>query len=112
MYIMRSFDLEMWFKCMEQYQITECAFVPPIVILTIMSPLRHKYSLKGVRNAICGAAPLDKRPQARIQELLADDAPFTQVGVPRSTCSSQLTVPGLWHDRMLLHRNHVQVSRK
>lgn len=86
-YIMRTFDLEMWFTCMEKYAITEVAMVPPIVILIIMSPLRHKYSLKAAKQAQCGAAPLDRRPQARLQELMAEGAPFTQVwGMTETSC--------------------------
>lgn len=85
-YIMKQFDLEKWFWAMEKYQITDMALVPPIAILIINSELRKKYSLKSVRVAYCGAAPLDHRPQARVQELLAPGAPFTQVWGMTETC--------------------------
>lgn len=72
---------------MQEYQITDMALVPPIAIGIIMSPLRHQYSLKSVRVAYCGAAPLDRRPQARVQELLAPGATFTQVwGMTETSC--------------------------
>ncbi|KAJ9622716.1 hypothetical protein H2203_006367 [Taxawa tesnikishii (nom. ined.)] len=86
-YILRQFDLEKWFWAMQEYQITDMALVPPIAIGIIMSPLRHQYSLKSVRVAYCGAAPLDRRPQARVQELLAPGATFTQVwGMTETSC--------------------------
>lgn len=50
-----------------------------MVMAIINSPLSKKYSLKSIRNAWCGAAPLDKDPQARLKALLRDDAPFNQV---------------------------------
>src|SRR3978361_1368445 len=45
----------------------------------IMSPLRHKYSLKSIRRIGCGAAPLDALSQRKFQALCAEGASFTQV---------------------------------
>jgi acyl-CoA synthetase (AMP-forming)/AMP-acid ligase II len=78
-YVMRRFELELWLQNIEKYQITDLASVPPIIISVIMSDKRKKYSMKSVKFATCGAAPLEKGPQARFQELLDGDAPFTQV---------------------------------
>ncbi|GAB7348711.1 hypothetical protein MBLNU459_g7450t1 [Dothideomycetes sp. NU459] len=90
-YIVQQFDLETYLSCVEKYKITDLALVPPIVIAVIMSPLRHKYSLKGVRAAASGAAPLDPHPQSRIQELLAPEATFTQVwGMTETCCISSM----------------------
>lgn len=52
----------------------------------INSPLAKKYSLKSIRLAHGGAAPLDKWSQAKLKELLAPNAPFAQVW---GECSSQ-----------------------
>lgn len=82
-----TFDLEIWFKCMEKYKITDVMMVPPLVILAIMSPLREKYSLKSARYGQCGAAPLDSHPQARFQALLPDGCSFSQIwGATESSC--------------------------
>ena len=78
-YVMRRFELEPWLYNIERYQITDLASVPPIIISVIMSDQRKKYSMKSVKFATCGAAPLEKGPQARFQELLDAHAPFTQV---------------------------------
>ena len=77
-WVLRRFDLELLLKTYEKNQITELFVVPPIVIAIIMSPLSKKYSLKSVRAGICGAAPLEKGLQARLQALLGD-AKFAQV---------------------------------
>lgn len=50
-----------------------------MIISIIMSDRTKKYDLSSVKFATCGAAPLEKGPQARFQELLADDAVLTQV---------------------------------
>ena len=50
-----------------------------MIISVIMSDKTKKYSMKNVRFATCGAAPLEKGSQARFQALLSKDAPFTQV---------------------------------
>ncbi|KJX94826.1 AMP-binding enzyme like protein [Zymoseptoria brevis] len=78
-YIMRRFELEPFLAAAENYRITVLGFVPPLVIAIINSPLRHKYSLKSVRRAGCGAAPLDRESGERLKALCADDCTFTQV---------------------------------
>ena len=84
---MRRFELEPWLQCVEKHQITDLATVPPIIISTIMSDKRHEYSMKSVKFVTCGAAPLEKGPQARFQALLEKDARFTQVwGMTETTC--------------------------
>jgi 4-coumarate--CoA ligase len=63
----------------------------------IMSPLRHKYSLKSVKAAMCGGAPLGAGPQKRFTDLLGG-APFNQVyGMTETTCIALLT-PWPEHD--------------
>lgn len=86
-YVLPRFDLEKWFWALEKYQITDLVVVPPVAIMAINSPLNKKYSLKSVRIANAGAAPLDKRPQARFQELIGQEVPFTQVwGMTETSC--------------------------
>lgn len=77
-YVMRRFELEPWLQNIEKYQITDLACVPPIIVSVIMSDSKRKYSMKSVKFVISGAAPLEKATQARFQELLDPDAPFTQ----------------------------------
>ena len=78
-YIMRRFELEPYLAAIERHQISTLGMVPPLVISIIMSPLRHKHSLKSVRRIGCGAAPLDKESGERLKALCADDCTFTQV---------------------------------
>jgi 4-coumarate--CoA ligase len=78
-WIMRRFELELFLSTIERHQINYLGIVPPLVIAIIMSPLRHKYSLRSIRRVGCGAAPLDAGSQKRFQELCAPDAAFTQV---------------------------------
>ena len=59
MFILRGFQLESFLYHIEKHQITEGAFVPPMVHAIISSPLTKKYSLKSIRQAHGGAAPLD-----------------------------------------------------
>lgn len=78
-YVMRRFELEPYLAGVEKHKITALGMVPPLVIAIIMSPLRHKYSLKSVRRIGCGAAPLDKASGERLKALCADNCTFTQV---------------------------------
>ncbi|OAL23059.1 hypothetical protein AYO22_06674 [Fonsecaea multimorphosa] len=78
-WIMRRFELESFLAALERHRITNIGIVPPLVIAIIMSPLRHKYSLRSLRKIKCGAAPLDAVSQKKFQDLCAPDASFTQV---------------------------------
>ncbi|EXJ70551.1 uncharacterized protein A1O5_06621 [Cladophialophora psammophila CBS 110553] len=78
-WIMRRFELEAFLAALEMHRITNIGIVPPLVIAIIMSPLRHKYSLRSLRKVKCGAAPLDAASQKKFQDLCAPDASFTQV---------------------------------
>lgn len=78
-FVMRRFELETWLSCVQKHKITDLASVPPMIINVIMSEKTKNYDLSSVKNATCGAAPLEKGPQARFKKLLADDAVFTQV---------------------------------
>lgn len=84
---MRRFDLEIFLKNIEKYQITEMIAVPPVVIAIIMSPANKKYSLKSVRAIAIGAAPLDKGSQQRLLDLIGPEAKVTQVwGMTETSC--------------------------
>ena len=86
-YVMRRFELEPYLESVEKFKITELLIVPPLVISIIMSPQSKVFSLSSVRHASCGAAPLDKGPQARFRALLAPDAKVTQIyGMTETTC--------------------------
>ena len=86
-YVAPRFDPELWFKAHEQFSLTDLVVVPPIAIMAINSPLNKRYSLKSVKVANVGAAPLDKVPQARMQSLIGEETPFTQVwGMTETSC--------------------------
>ncbi|EME78745.1 uncharacterized protein MYCFIDRAFT_205158 [Pseudocercospora fijiensis CIRAD86] len=91
-FVAKRFDLETYLRLVERHQITEGAFVPPMVTAIINSPLSKKYSLKSIRLAHGGAAPLDAWQQARPKELLHPDCPFTQVwGMTETCCTASMT---------------------
>ncbi|EMC98908.1 hypothetical protein BAUCODRAFT_84795 [Baudoinia panamericana UAMH 10762] len=86
-YVLPRFDLEKWFWAHEHYQITDAVLVPPVAVMAINSPLKDKYSMRYVRIANVGAAPLDKKTQARMQAIIGSDAPLTQVwGMTETSC--------------------------
>ncbi|KAF2029185.1 acetyl-CoA synthetase-like protein [Setomelanomma holmii] len=77
-WIMRRFELEPFLAGIEKHQVTNLGVVPPLVIAIINSPLTKKYSLKSIRTAVVGAAPLDAGSQNRMRKLMAPGATFTQ----------------------------------
>ncbi|KAF2165801.1 hypothetical protein M409DRAFT_67128 [Zasmidium cellare ATCC 36951] len=91
-YVVKKFDLETFFKVVEKYQITEGAFVPPVIHAIVNSPLSKKYSLKSIRIGHAGAAPVDKWSQSKLKALMAPDAPLTQVwGMTETSCTCSMS---------------------
>lgn len=87
-WIMRRFELEPYLAGIEKHKVTNLGMVPPLVIAIINSPLSKKYSLKSVRTAGVGAAPLDAGSQRRLREMMAPGATFTQVWGMTETTSA------------------------
>ncbi|RAH65410.1 acyl--CoA ligase [Aspergillus aculeatinus CBS 121060] len=87
-YIMRRFDLLLFLETVEKYHVTDLAVVPPVVIAIIMSPLSYKRGyLRSIRTSSIGAAPIDQGTQRRLQALLGEGAPCTQVwGMTETSC--------------------------
>lgn len=86
-YVMRRFELEPFLESIGRYEITELDIVPPMAIAIIMSPVTKNYSLKSIKAATCGAAPLAKETQARLKALLDPEATMTQVwGMTETSC--------------------------
>lgn len=90
---MRRFELEPMLAYIDKYKVTELPVVPPLVIAIIMSPFTKKYSLRSIRSASCGAAPLGPGPQARLRDLLCQEprAVFNQVwGMTETSCVASM----------------------
>jgi acyl-CoA synthetase (AMP-forming)/AMP-acid ligase II len=90
-YIMRRFELAALLETFARFDITEIGIVPPIAIAIIMSPLTKNYSLKSIKAASCGAAPLAKETQRRFKDLLDPSATVTQVwGMTETSCVASM----------------------
>ncbi|KAH9210350.1 hypothetical protein DL95DRAFT_474858 [Leptodontidium sp. 2 PMI_412] len=86
LWMMRRFDLELYVKTIQDNAITTMGIVPPIAIALIKSPTTKKYSLKSVRNATVGAAPLTLGTQQRLRELLGPGCRVVQGWGMTETC--------------------------
>lgn len=87
-FVMRRFDMKLFLETIEKYNATDLTLVPPIALAILTSPYsKSRPFLKKLKTGICGAAPLGKDVQARFHELMADDAPLTQVwGMTETSC--------------------------
>lgn len=86
-FVLKRFEVESYLASVERHKITDAAFVPPVVIAIINSPLSKKFNLKSIRYAHAGAAPLGKGEQARMKALLSEDAALGQVwGMTETSC--------------------------
>lgn len=75
---MRRFELKLYLDSIKDYEITETAMVPAMVIALLMSPLTKRENLKSLRYIWCGGSPLRSPTQMDFQALLAPEAKITQ----------------------------------
>lgn len=93
-YIMRRFVLTEFLDSVERFSVTHFWLVPPlvkaIVGLAESSPearSKVEHQLRSVRHVSVGAAPLDQEMQGRLQVLLPESCPFTQLwGMTETSC--------------------------
>ena len=91
---MRRYDPGTFLKMCAQHQITDLTLVPPQVISLLAHPLppaQKQQLLKSVKLAYGGAAPLDAVTQSKLQKLLPQGSPFTQVlGMTETSCFASI----------------------
>ena len=86
-YVIRRFEIEVFLKTIDTYQITDVILVPPVVVAIFKHSGIKKSSLQSLRVVLVGAAPLGKNNQAALQKMLSSQATVTQVwGMTEATC--------------------------
>lgn len=94
LYLMRRYELKAHLAAAARFQITDMPLVPPLVIAIIMNAELTRdpmYSLQTVIHATCGAAPLEKGPQARLKALINPNGTFNQMwGMTETTCVASM----------------------
>ncbi|THW73602.1 acetyl-CoA synthetase-like protein [Aureobasidium pullulans] len=98
-FVMRRFELSLYLSSIERFGITSLMMVPPMVTAVIAysssgPDLRAqvRQNLQSVRSVIVGAAPLSKETQARMQTLLPEQSPITQVwAMSETSCIASCT---------------------
>lgn len=77
-YIMRRFDLNMFMRYVDRYEITETAVVPPI-IATLVNECTSTHALQTLRLLWCAGSPLSTVLNERMYQQLHKDAIISQV---------------------------------
>ena len=86
-YIIRRFELELFLRTIDKYQITDVTLVPAVVVAIIKYSHIKNHSLQSLKVVIAGAAPLGKDNQLTLQRMLSSEARVTQVwGMTEATC--------------------------
>jgi acyl-CoA synthetase (AMP-forming)/AMP-acid ligase II/ketosteroid isomerase-like protein len=71
--LMPRFELELFLKLVQEYEVTLAHLVPPIVLALSKHPIVDNYSLPKLKTIFCGAAPLDENlTRACMQRLNCD----------------------------------------
>lgn len=85
-YIMRRFELSGFLSSVERFGVTHFWLVPPLLKAIVglgesdaNARAAVRKQLSSMRHVSCGAAPLDKEMQGRMQALLPDNCPMTQL---------------------------------
>jgi acyl-coenzyme A synthetase/AMP-(fatty) acid ligase len=65
-YVMKKFVYEDFLRYIQEYKATHLQVVPPILTMLDKRPETGQYDLSGVKNILCGAAPLSKELQSSL----------------------------------------------
>lgn len=65
---MSRFDLEKFLELVQEYKITYCHLVPPIILGLVKHPVVAKYDISSIRSVISGAAPLGNELQSALAQ--------------------------------------------
>jgi len=76
---MRRYQHDSFLTAIKQFDITETALVPPIIIKLLSCPGNEQEILRNLQLVWCAGAPLDIATQDRAVELLAPNARIAQV---------------------------------
>ncbi|KAI1049684.1 hypothetical protein LB505_011877 [Fusarium chuoi] len=96
-YIMRQYNFNNMLNHIEKYQITELITAPPIISLLVANSALVGDSLKSVKNAICGTAPLALSLEQRANALFKDGRVVIRQGwgMTELTCLGTMNDPRL-----------------
>ncbi|KAL2851417.1 hypothetical protein BJX68DRAFT_254967 [Aspergillus pseudodeflectus] len=96
-YIMRKFVFSDFLSTIQSYRITHLQVAPPILIMLDKRPETSRYDLRSVGNILCGAAPLSRDLQNRIQARFKGTNVVQGWGMTEVTCGA-IHVPGGHYD--------------
>ena len=85
---MRRWDLPLYLRTLELFQITDQTVVPPIILALVNADVQGKEAcFASIRQTASGAAPLSKELQAQLHKLLPPTSTMSQVwGMTETTC--------------------------
>ncbi|KAL3444191.1 hypothetical protein BJX65DRAFT_320132 [Aspergillus insuetus] len=95
-YIMQKFVFTDFLSTIQKFRITHLQVAPPILIMLDKRPETASYDLTSVRNVLCGAAPLSRDLQNRIQTRFRTNV-VQGWGMTEVTCGA-MHVPGGHYD--------------
>jgi acyl-CoA synthetase (AMP-forming)/AMP-acid ligase II len=95
-YIMQKFVFADFLSTIQTFRITHLQVAPPILIMLDKRPETSRYDLSSVRNILCGAAPLSRHLQNRIQTRFRTNV-VQGWGMTEVTCGA-MHVPGGHYD--------------
>lgn len=76
---MRRYEHTSFLAAVKEFDITETALVPPVIIKFLSCSAEEQQMLRNLRLIWCGGAPLDAVTQAKGASLLASDGRIAQV---------------------------------
>ena len=76
---LRRFDLELYLRSINQYQITDVFIVPAALQQIVKSPLSRKSIFRTIRNVLTSGSPVALSTQEAFRNYLPSNTPVTQV---------------------------------
>ncbi|XP_071453958.1 luciferin 4-monooxygenase-like [Hetaerina americana] len=81
--VMQRFDVNTFLKAIEVHKMTTLSLVPPLLVFLSKDPRVNKYDLSSVSEIICGAAPLGRDTEEKVESIINQHR--SRVGAPPCT---------------------------
>ncbi|KAM0541236.1 hypothetical protein ACHAPJ_013324 [Fusarium lateritium] len=92
--VMPRFDLKLLLRSIESFKVTYLLLAPPVVSMLVNSPLVSQFDISSVKFLICGAAPLPRDLEHRLEALFVKSSARSRQGWGMSEATMAVTLLG------------------
>ncbi|XP_046402443.1 luciferin 4-monooxygenase-like isoform X2 [Ischnura elegans] len=81
--VMNRFEPQVFFRAIQEHKVSTLSLVPPLLVFLTKEPRVDKYDLSSISQILCGAAPLGRDTEERVEAIINKQR--SRIGAPPCT---------------------------